>query len=119
MPGPRSTEQAIEDSGSATRIGKGAVARQSAVLGHKLACGVLETPAAEDAGGELLHVQEREREPGKSVSLQVEIELPEIVRAPGGEDHLLQWWGPFQEQPQRFRKCGTGIDVFLRDSGEL
>ena len=60
------------------------------VIGGKLARGLLETLAAHDERSELLHIEEREGELRQPVSLQIEIELPQIVVAPGGQDDPLQ-----------------------------
>lgn len=65
------TEQAVQDSGSPTRIGDGAVARHSEAIGDQLARGLLETFAADDARSELLHIEEREAELRESVRLQI------------------------------------------------
>ena len=111
----KGTEQTVQDSGSPTRIGDGAVARHSEAIGDQLARGLLETFAADDARSELLHSKEREAELRESVRLQIEIELPQVVMAPGGQDEPLQRLRPLQEQPQCFREGGSGIDVLLGD----
>src|SRR5262249_30893348 len=113
------TEQTVQDPCSATRVGDGAVARHSDAIRGQFTRGFLETLAADDARRELLHIEEREGEPGEPVSLQIEIELPQIVAAPGGQNDTLQWLCPFQEHPQCFRKAGSSIDVLLHDTGEL
>ena len=74
--------------------------------------------AADDARGEL-HIEERRGKPGEPVSLQIQIELPQIVVAPGGHDDRLQRLQPVQEQPQGFGEAGSGIDVLLGDAGQL
>ena len=115
----KGTKQAVQDPCSPARIGDGAVAWHSDVIGGQLARGLLETLAADDARRELLHIEERQGELRQPVSFQIEIELPQIVVAPGGQDDRLQRLCPVQEQPQRFREAGGGIDVLLGDAGEL
>ena len=70
------TNQAVQDPCSAMRVSDGTVARHSDAISSELARGLLETLAADDPRSELLHIEEREGEPGEPVSLQIEIELP-------------------------------------------
>ena len=113
------TEQSVQNPCSPTRISDGAVARHGHSIGSQFAHGLLETLAADNTRSELLHIEEGEGELRESVSLQIEIELPQIIMAPGGQDDPLRRLRPLQEQPQCFREGGSGIDVRLGDAGEL
>src|SRR5262245_36485888 len=90
IPSDQRIKQAVQNPCSPPRIVNGSVARQGHSVGIQLACRLLEALCANDARGELLDIEERDGELRKTVSLQIQIELPQVVMAPGRQDDLLQ-----------------------------
>ena len=59
-------------------------------IGNQFACGLLEALCTDDARSEFLDIEERDGELREPVSLQIQIELPQVIATPGRQHDSLQ-----------------------------